>query len=126
MNQHLAQDYLKRGKVRLKSLLKALPVLVEAGDCPDVIRESREIIEPLQKAILIVMGIQPPKWHDPIDIILENNDKLPPEVIAMLETLRRDSKWLRSQREIACYGEADFLPPRRVLGRRHQEGDKPG
>lgn len=106
INQRLAQDYFKRAKVRLK----ALQVLVEARDYPDVIRESQEIIKLLQKAILIVMGIQPPKWHDTIDIILENKDKLPPEAIKMLETLRRDSKWLRSQREIAFYGEADFLP----------------
>lgn len=106
INQRLAQDYFKRAKVRLK----ALQVLIEARDYPDVIRESQEIIELLQKAILIVMGIQPPRWHDTIDIILENRDKLPPEAIAMLETLRRDSKWLRSQWEIALYGEVDFLP----------------
>lgn len=106
INQRLAQDYFKRAKVRLK----ALQVFIEARDYPDVIRESQEIIELLQKAILIVMGIQPPKWHDIVDIILENRDKLPPEAIVMLEALRRDSKWLRSQWEIAFYGEVDFLP----------------
>lgn len=106
INQRLVQDYLKRAKIRFH----ALAVLVKAQDHPDVIRESQEIIELLQKAILMVMGIHPPKWHDTIDIILENTDKLPPEAAEALETLRRDSKWLRSQREIAFYGEADFLP----------------
>jgi len=33
----------------------------------------------LQKSILIYIGIQPPKWHDVIDIIIDNLKKFPEE-----------------------------------------------
>jgi hypothetical protein len=61
------------------------------------------------------MGITPPKWHEVIDIILENREKLPQDVFLKLVELRRDSKWLRSQREIAFYGDVDFVPTKEYV-----------
>lgn len=82
-----------------------------ANDYPDVIRESQEIVELLQKAILIALGVQPPKWHDVSDIIVDNKEKLPEIWQKKLESsLRQNSKWLRSQREISFYGDMDFIP----------------
>ncbi|MCS7203264.1 MAG: hypothetical protein NZ809_02275 [Thermodesulfovibrio sp.] len=48
--------------------------------------------------------------HDVINIILEDREKLSEKISNELEKLRKDSKWLRSQREIAFYGEIDFIP----------------
>lgn len=106
INLNLAQDYYKRANLRLKVLKQFL----EEEDFADVIRVSQEIVELVEKALLIKVGINPPKWHDVIDIILENKDKFPENIYKQLYELRRGSKWLRSQREISFYGDVDFIP----------------
>ncbi|MDW7972764.1 MAG: HEPN domain-containing protein [Thermodesulfovibrio sp.] len=105
-NKALSEDYLKRARLRLKILTEFL----NEKDYADVIRTCQEIVELVQESILIKMGINPPKWHDVIDIILENRKKLPENIAHELSKLRKDSKWLRSQREIAFYGDVDFIP----------------
>ena len=97
---------MKRARIRLRFLEEFL----KEKDYADVIRVSQEVIELAQKAILLRIGINPPKWHEVIDIILENREKLPQDIFLRLVELRRDSKWLRSQREIAFYGDVDFIP----------------
>lgn len=106
MSRELVEDYLKRARIRLRFLEEFL----KEKDYADVIRVSQEIVELAQKAILLRIGINPPKWHEVIDIILENREKLPQDIFLRLVELRRDSKWLRSQREIAFYGDVDFIP----------------
>ncbi len=105
-NKELADDYIKRAKLRFKILEEFL----KEKDYADVIRISQEIVELIQKSILIRININPPKWHDTIDIILENKEKLPANISKKLAKLRKYSKWLRSQREIAFYGDFDFIP----------------
>lgn len=58
------------------------------------------------------MGISPPKWYDVIDIILENKEKLTEKIANELLKLRKDLKWLRTQREVAFYDDIDFIPTR--------------
>ena len=43
-------------------------------------------------------------------IIDQHIDKFPPEVRDKLRTLNKEAKWLRSQREIAFYGDMDLIP----------------
>ncbi len=106
INPLLTEDYIKRAKIRLA----LLDSFLKAEDYADVIRESQEVIELLQKAILLKMGILPPKWHDVIDIIIENADKLPADLSEGIRDIRSQCKWLRSQREVSFYGEMDFIP----------------
>lgn len=106
LNKKLFDDYIKRGKIRFK----VLKDFMDEDDYGDVIRVSQEIVELVEKAILIKMGINPPKWHDVIDVILENSDKLNENIVEELRHLRRGAKWLRSQREISFYGDLDFTP----------------
>ncbi|MEJ5227808.1 HEPN domain-containing protein [Thermodesulfovibrio sp.] len=106
INRELFEDHIKRAKLRFRILGEYL----QEKDYADVIRTSQEIIELIQKAILIKIGIKPPKWHEVIDVILENKEKLSDDVNRELIKLRKDSKWLRSQREIAFYGDVDFIP----------------
>lgn len=108
VNRELAEDYIKRARIRLK----ILDEYIKQKDYADVIRTCQEIVELSQKAILINIGISPPKLHDVIDIILENREKLPKNIVDSLKKLRKDSKWLRAYREIAFYGEIDFVPSR--------------
>ncbi|MCX7726836.1 MAG: HEPN domain-containing protein [Chitinispirillaceae bacterium] len=104
----LITDYLKRAKLRFK----ILPQFLSENDYADVIRISQEIVELIEKAIVIKIGINPPKWHDVIDIIIENKDRIPKQTANAIAKLRSKAKWLRSQREIAFYGDDDFIPLR--------------
>ena len=106
VNRELAKSYMVRAKIRLKILEEFLKV----EDYADVIRESQEIIELIEKAVLLHVGISPPKWHDVSDIILENRAKFPSHFYSEFEKLVRNAKWLRSQRELSFYGDMDFIP----------------
>ncbi len=108
VNEELANSYLRRAKIRFEVLQEFL----KRDDFADTIREAQEIVELVQKAILIKIGVQPPKWHDvgSSSIIDQHIDKFPPEVRDKLRTLNKEAKWLRSQREIAFYGDMDLIP----------------
>lgn len=106
VNEELSISYIKRAKIRFRLIGQFL----EEGDYADVLRESQEIMELIQKALLIKVGIEPPKWHDVIDIILENLQRFPEEVRDEIKQMRKDCKWLRSQRELSFYGDMDFIP----------------
>lgn len=106
VNIALAKDYLQRARIRLEML----DTLTERKDYADVIRFSQEIVELCEKAILIKLGITPPKLHEVINVIIENIDKIPERHRKFFLNIKRDCKWLRSQRELAFYGAMDFIP----------------
>jgi HEPN domain-containing protein len=62
--------------------------------------------------MLIYKGMEPPKWHDVSDIIIDNLTRFNEELREKLSELRPGSKWLRSQRELSFYGDMDFIPER--------------
>ena len=101
----LAYEYLKRCKNRLE----AIKVLFERESYADVIREAQEIVELCGKGILRAAGIDPPKWHDVSDLIMELNRKYP-DFKNDFKKYAEISKWLRKERELAFYGEIDFIP----------------
>lgn len=105
-NKTLAQSY------RIKALkrLKILDVLLKEDAFSDVIREAQEIVELALKGMLRQMGIEPPKWHDVSDVLLEFAERLPEEVRGHAQQLAEISKWLRKEREFSFYGDIDFIP----------------
>ncbi|MDI6895096.1 MAG: HEPN domain-containing protein [Bacillota bacterium] len=102
----LAQSYLIKARARLK----ILGVLLDEEAYSDVVREAQEVVELALKAILRQLGIDPPKQHDVGGLLLEFRDLLPDGVRAQAETLAGTSKWLRKERELAFYGDVDFVP----------------
>ncbi|RLA78527.1 MAG: DNA-binding protein [Deltaproteobacteria bacterium] len=105
-NDELARSYLYKATKRLR----ILDLLFEEEDYSDVVREAQEVVELAQKAMLRQVGIDPPRWHDVGGILLENREKFPEVVASQLEELAEISKWLRRERELAFYGEIDFIP----------------
>jgi len=101
----LAQEYLKRSKKRLKAVL----VLFQEKSYADVVRESQEIVELCGKGILRLFGIDPPKFHDVSNIMLELSKKYK-QYQKDFKKYSKISKWLRKERELAFYGEVDFIP----------------
>lgn len=105
-NISLAKSYLEKAQKRLK----ILEVLFQEDAFSDVIREAQEAVELAQKAMLRWAGIDPPKWHDVGPILIEHEDKFPPNVKNELAGIAQISKRLRKERELSFYGDLDFIP----------------
>ena len=105
-NQSLAQSYLVKAQKRLK----ALAVLRDEGAYSDVVREAQELVELALKGVLRAVGIEPPKFHDVGGLLLEHAQKFSPAVRERMPRAADISKRLRRERELAFYGDIDFIP----------------
>lgn len=105
----LAQSYLRKARSRLK----ALEVLRADGDHSDVVREAQELVELALKAMLRAVGVDPPKFHDVGPLLLEHRDRFAPDVAGDLARAAEISGELRKERELAMYGDVDFIPTER-------------
>jgi hypothetical protein len=56
------------------------------------------------------VGVEPPRWHDVSDLILEHKGRFPDWVGQRAGELVRISRWLRKEREFSFYGDLDFIP----------------
>jgi len=105
-NTSLAQSYLVKAVKRLK----ILPVLLDEAAYSDVVREAQEIVELALKGMLRQVGIEPPKWHDVGQLLVEYRDRFPEPAAEQVGRLAEISGWLRKEREFAFYGDIDFIP----------------
>ncbi len=105
-NLDLARSYIFKAEKRLK----ILKILYDEEDYSDVIRESQEIVELLLKGLLRSAGIEPPKYHDVSRFILEHRDRFPEITQEEIEKICKISRDLRKERELAFYGDIDFIP----------------
>lgn len=105
-NKTLAQSY----RIKAEKRLKILPVLFEEEAYSDVVREAQEIVELALKGMLRQVGVEPPKWHDVGDTLVEFSDRLPECVQRDVARLAEISRWLRKEREFSFYGDIDFIP----------------
>ncbi|MCW4021156.1 MAG: HEPN domain-containing protein, partial [Candidatus Bathyarchaeota archaeon] len=80
------------------------------GAYSDVMREAQEIVELATKGMLRAVGIEPPKFHDVGDLLLEHTDKYPDDISKHVEKIASISKRLRKERELSFYGDIDFIP----------------
>jgi len=105
-NATLAHSYL----VKAQSRLKALEVFLDEGDYSDVVREAQEIVELSLKAMLRYVGIEPPKYHDVGPLVMEHRERFREIASEDISRLARISRELRKERELAFYGDIDFIP----------------
>lgn len=102
----LAKSYLIKAEKRLK----ILEVLLNEEDYSDVVREAQEIVELCLKGVLRSVGIEPPKWHDVGPLLLEYEERVDGVSHDELARAAKISKILRRDRELAFYGDIDFIP----------------
>ena len=102
----LAESYLIKAEIRLD----VLDLLFKKCAFSDVIRESQEAVELSLKGMLRFVGVEPPKIHDVGSLLLEHKDKYPKDVSKHFSRLAQISKRLRKERELAFYGDIDFIP----------------
>ena len=105
-NLRLGRSYIERACGRLPFLRQ----MQTAGLHADVVRESQEIVELALKGLLRVVGLDPPKEHDVSKLLTTERSRLPKSITAHLSEIRRMSKRLRRERELAFYGDEDFVP----------------
>jgi len=104
--EDLAKSYLYKAEKRLK----VLDVLLREDDYSDVVREAQEIVELSLKGLLRTAGIEPPKFHDVGPLLVEHRDRFRGITLRVIKKLARVSKQLRKERELAFYGDIDFIP----------------
>ncbi len=105
-NESLARSYLIKAEKRMK----VLSILFEEADYSDVVREAQEIVELSLKGMLRFAGIEPPKFHDVGALIIEHKDKFKGVTLNNAKKIAKISKELRKERELAFYGDIDFIP----------------
>ncbi len=105
-NVSLAQSYMKKASDRLD----ILALLLRKEAYSDVVREAQEIVELALKGMLRAVGIEPPKIHDVGSLLREHKDKYVKEVAEEIERICVISKRLKKERELAFYGDIDFIP----------------
>jgi HEPN domain-containing protein len=96
-NERLGLSYLHKVRVRIK----ALHVLAAEEGYSDVVCECQESYDLLLKAVLRVVAIDPPKWHDVDPILRENAAKLPSGLRMELGRITAASSALGKERELA-------------------------
>jgi len=103
----LGESYIKKATDRFE----ILKVLLKKGAYSDVVRETQEMVELAMKGMLRIVGVEPPKIHDVGDLLLEHADKFG-EILGTDELKKAAgiSKALRKERELAFYGDVDFIP----------------
>ncbi|RMH31844.1 MAG: HEPN domain-containing protein [Nitrospirae bacterium] len=105
-NESLARSYLKKATDRLK----VLDVLFAEQAYSGVVREAQELVEPALKGMLRAVGIEPPKLHDVGGLLVEHAGRFPVDIGGDLPELAAISRELRKERELAFYGDSDFIP----------------
>jgi HEPN domain-containing protein len=105
-NQTLAQAYLRKANDRLD----ILDLLHGKKAYSDVVREAQEIVELALKGMLRAVGVEPPKYHDVGGLLLEHSGRFTDLIRRDLARAANISKRLRKERELAFYGDIDFIP----------------
>ncbi len=68
------------------------------------------MVELLLKGMLRKAGVEPPKWHDVGKPLIRFADRFPEAIRRHIERLAAISSRLRKERELAFYGDIDFIP----------------
>ncbi|MGH7332031.1 MAG: HEPN domain-containing protein [Candidatus Rokuibacteriota bacterium] len=102
----LARSYLAKARARLE----ALAVLRAHDAHSDVVREAQELVELALKGMLRAVGVEPPKVHDVGSLLVEHTRLFVPDARHDLPRAAAISKRLRRDRELAFYGDVDFIP----------------
>lgn len=105
-NESLARSYLRKASDRID----ILDLLLKKAAYSDVVREAQEIVELALKGMLRAIGIEPPKLHDVGGLLQEYRERFSTEIAHEVEELAAISKALRKERELAFYGDLDFIP----------------
>ncbi len=105
-NIRLGRNYIERARGRLQFLRG----MAQVGLHANAVRGSQEVVALALKGIARVAGLDPPREHDVGKFLLANRAALPACLAGRRPEISRMSRRLRREREIAFYGDEDFIP----------------
>lgn len=105
----LSRAYLAKARLRLE----VLQLLANREGWSDLVREAQELVELACKAMLRHVGIDPPRLHDVGPVLLAEQQRFRAHLRERIQSLADDSQWLRAQRELAFYGDVEWIPTER-------------
>ena len=105
--ESLARSLIDQARQRLNLLSHAM----QTGAWHIVVREAQECVELALKGMIRAAGLEPPKLHD-ISGFLSKHSRRIAQLHATLDITRLAdiSASLQKERELAFYGDIDFLP----------------
>jgi len=103
----MARAYMRQASERLRHAKEAL----EERNHPYVVRQCQEAVELLLKAVLRLVGIEPPKWHDVGPTLRKEANRFPQWFRNLVPRLARISRKLRREREPSMYGDEESGAP---------------
>ncbi len=110
-SEELAQGLFRQATSRYRTMGEAF----RSEDYPFVVRLAQECVELCLKALLISVGIDPPKWHDVGGILKDHSSRFPSIDKPVIEEMAFISRSLRGDRERSMYGDDVLqLPPDRL------------
>jgi len=113
-NEDLAQGLFRQATSRYKTMNEAF----QNGDYAYVVRTAQECVELCLKALLITVGIDPPKWHDVGNILQEHSSRFLTIGKQVIDEMAFISRNLRGDREKSMYGDDVLrLPPDRLYSK---------
>lgn len=89
--------------------IKASELFLARGDFADVVRECREAIDFFLKGLLHGIGIGAPRYQDLGALLLQNRDKVPPEVLVDWERMTRIVAIIQENPDAGMFGGGDFM-----------------
>lgn len=111
----LAKSNLRQARDRLKHAEEEL----ESGDYPYIVRQCQEAVESSLKAALRLVGVEPPKWHDPGPVLRRERNRFPEWFREHIDEFASISRSLRKERELAMYGDEEAGIPAEELYTRY-------
>jgi len=113
-NEELAYGLFRQATSRVKTVQEA----IQDEDYAYAVRVSQECVELCLKALLISVGVDPPKWHDVGTILMDHAFRFPQIEKKVIEEMAFISRNLRADRERSMYGDDILrLPPDRLYSR---------
>ncbi len=113
-NNEMAQGLFRQAKSRYRTMNEAF----QNEDYSYTIRTAQECVELCLKALLISVGIDPPKWHDVGAILLEHISRFSSISKEVIDEMAFISRNLRGDREKSMYGDDILqLPPDRLYSK---------
>jgi len=109
-NLRLAEAFLERARVRLRSL----EALRAEADFSDIIREARDITELCFRGMLRILGIEVSRWRDVGEVLTENIRRLPADVAAHKDRILEIHRDLKAERH-AALAEETPMPVEKLL-----------
>jgi Uncharacterized conserved protein related to C-terminal domain of eukaryotic chaperone, SACSIN len=111
----LAKSNLRQARDRLKHAEEEL----ELGNYPYIVRQCQEAVELSLKAALRLVGVEPPKWHDPGPVLRRERSRFPEWFREHIDEFASISRSLRKERELAMYGDEEAGIPAEELYTRY-------